>query len=378
MARRALIQVEGHPRGNGLRYVQAAKRLGLHPIILSADPSQYEYLAEDGIAAVRVNTDTLDALIHECSKLRRSYDIAGITGTQPCSDEAILQRAVDLIDWPNLNKLDGIIMGAFQFLSSRRIIVKIGSTLVADPETGEIRGPWLETLIEDVVRFFARGQQLIIVTSGAVAVGSCHFNQLDRSLEIGERQAAAAIGQVRIMRAYEQAFRRHRFGIGQILLTREDIDNEHRCLNARSTMQQLLKVGAVPVVNENDTIATAEIRFGDNDRLAARVAQMVNADLLILLSDVDGLFTEDPRGNPLARLVTEVQRITPEIESMAAHSPALHSSGGMATKLMAARIAMDAGFAMVIARGNKFYPLAAIENGGLSTWFNVSRRRASK
>lgn len=262
-----------------------------------------------------------------------------------------------------------VTMTAVELLSAHRLIVKIGSALVADAETGEIRGPWLENLIEDVARFLARGQQLIIVTSGAVAVGSCRFSKLDRPPEAAERQAAAAIGQVRIMLAYEQAFKRHGFSTGQVLLTREDIDDEHRCLNTRSTLQQLLKIGAVPVVNENDTTATAEIRFGDNDRLAARVAQMTSADLLILLSDVDGLFTEDPHGNPMARLVTKVQCITPEIEAMAAHSPALYSSGGMATKLMAARIAMDAGFEMVIAKGNKPYPLAAIENGGPSTWF---------
>ncbi|WP_240547362.1 glutamate 5-kinase [Mesorhizobium tianshanense] len=256
-----------------------------------------------------------------------------------------------------------------KLLSARRLIVKIGSALIADTETGEIRGPWLETLIEDVVRFFARGQQVIIVTSGAVALGSCHLNRLDRSLRIEERQAAAAIGQVRLMLAYEQSLKRHGFGLGQVLLTGEDIDNQHRRLNAASTLQQLLKVGAVPVINENDTTATAEICLGDNDRLAARVAQMVNADVVVLLSNVDGLFTEDPHDNPLARRVTEVRCIDSEIEAMAGHSPARHGSGGMVTKLMAARIAMDAGCELVIAKGHKPHPLAAIENGGPSTWF---------
>ncbi|MER9026750.1 glutamate 5-kinase [Mesorhizobium sp. M0815] len=254
-------------------------------------------------------------------------------------------------------------------LSARRLILKIGSALIADSETGEIRSHWLEELIEDVVRFFERRQQVIIVTSGAVAVGSSHFNQLDRPLRIEEKQTAAAIGQVRLMLAYEQSLKRHGFSLGQVLLTGEDIDNQHRRLNARSTLQQLLKVRAVPVINENDTTATAEICFGDNDRLAARVAEMVNADALILLSNVDGLFTGDPYDKPLARLVKEVRCITPEIEAMAAHSPARHSAGGMITKLMAARIAMDAGCAMVIAKGNKPYPLAAIENGGPSTCF---------
>ncbi|NEV02418.1 glutamate 5-kinase [Bradyrhizobium uaiense] len=261
------------------------------------------------------------------------------------------------------------ITSAVQLLSARRLIVKVGSALIADADTGEIRGPWLEGLIEDVVRFVARGQQVIIVTSGAVAVGSRRFGRLDRRLQIVEKQAAAAIGQVQLMHAYDQSLKRRGFGVGQLLLTAEDVDNQHRCLNARATLEQLLKVGAVPVVNENDATTTAENCFGDNDRLAARVAHMVNADVLILLSNVDGLFTQDPHDNPLARLVTEVRCITPEIEAMAGHSAARHSSGGMVTKLMAAKIAMDAGYEMVIANGIKSYPLAAIENGGPSTWF---------
>ncbi|MER8792328.1 glutamate 5-kinase [Mesorhizobium sp. M0983] len=256
-----------------------------------------------------------------------------------------------------------------QLLSAHRLVVKIGSALLVDEETGDIRSGWLETLIADVVRLFARGQQVIIVTSGAVALGSGQFDGLGRPLRIEEKQTAAAIGQVRLMLAYERSLKRHGFTLGQMLLTSEDIENQHRRHNAWSTLQQLLKVGAVPIINENDTTATAEICFGDNDRLAARVAQMVNADVLILLSNVDGLFTEDPHHNPLARLVTEVRCITPEIEAMAGHSHASHSSGGMVTKLMAARIAMDAGCGMLIARGNEPYPLAAIENGAPSTSF---------
>ncbi|RWJ01211.1 MAG: glutamate 5-kinase [Mesorhizobium sp.] len=256
-----------------------------------------------------------------------------------------------------------------QLLSARRLIVKIGSAVVADIETGEVRGPWLETLIKDVARLFARGQQVIIVTSGAVALGSSHFKQLDRSLRIEEKQAAAAIGQIRLMLAYEQSLKRHGFGLGQVLLTGADIDNQRCRLNARSALQQLLEVGAVPVINENDATATAEICLGDNDRLAARVAQIAKADVLILLSDVDGLFTEDPHDNPLARIIPEVRCITPEIETMAGLSPGRYGSGGMVTKLMAARIAMDASCNVVIAKGNKSYPLAAIENGAPSTWF---------
>ncbi|PBB98889.1 glutamate 5-kinase [Mesorhizobium sp. WSM3862] len=264
---------------------------------------------------------------------------------------------------------------AVRLLLARRLIVKIGSALLVDAQTGEICGPWLESLIADIVRFFSRGQQVIIVTSGAVALGSSQFNSLGRSLRIEQKQTAAAIGQVRLMLAYEQSLKRHGFALGQMLLTNEDIEDDHRRFNAWSTVQELLKLGAVPVINENDTTATAETCIGDNDQLAARVAEMANADVLVLLSDVDGLFTEDPHDNPLARLVTEVRCITPKIEAMASHSHACHSSGGMVTKLMAARIAMDAGCGMVIARGTEPYPLAAIEHGAPSTSFVPQAKR---
>ncbi|WP_287308729.1 glutamate 5-kinase [Mesorhizobium sp.] len=264
-------------------------------------------------------------------------------------------------------------------LLARRLIVKIGSALLVDADTGEICGPWLDSLVADVVRFFSRGQQVIIVTSGAVALGSRQFDGLGRPLRIDEKQTAAAIGQVRLMLAYEQSLRAHGLAAGQMLLTNEDIYNHQRRRNTWSTLQQLHNVGAVPIINENDTIATAEICFGDNDQLAARIAQMVNADVLVLLSNVDGLFTDDPHHNPLARLVTEVRCITPEIEAMAGHSHARYSSGGMVTKLMAAKTTMDAGCGMIIARGNEPYPLAAIENGAPSTSFFplVKRRGAS-
>lgn len=262
-----------------------------------------------------------------------------------------------------------IAMSRVELVSAQRLIVKIGSSLIADPDNGEIRDLWLETLVDDVSKFFARGQQLIIVTSGAVAIGSCHLNRLGRPLRIVNKQTAAAIGQARLMVAYATTMRRHGLVAGQILFTMADIDDQICFRNVQSMLEQLLKVGAIPIINENDTIASSENCFGDNDRLAARVAQMVNADVLILLSDVDGLFTEDPHHNPLASQVTQVRFISPEIEAMAAESPAGHGTGGMVTKLMAARIAMDAGCKMVIAKGNKSHPLTALENGGLSTWF---------
>ncbi|RVJ68229.1 glutamate 5-kinase [Sinorhizobium medicae] len=260
-------------------------------------------------------------------------------------------------------------MFAGKLESARRLVVKIGSALIANVETGEVRTPWLENFIEDVVRCVARGQQVIIVTSGAVALGSPNSTRREKCLRTEEKQTAAAIGQVRLMVAYEQALKRRGMGMGQVLLANEDIEDQNRRLNVRSTLQQLLKSGVVPVVNENDTTATTETCLGDNDRLAAWVAELVSAEFLILLSSVDGLSTEDPHVNPLARLVTEVRCITPEIEAMAGHALTRYSTGGMVTKLAAARIVMDAGGTMVIARGNKPYPLAAIENGGPSTWF---------
>ncbi|WFU12796.1 glutamate 5-kinase (plasmid) [Rhizobium sp. CB3090] len=262
-----------------------------------------------------------------------------------------------------------VMTSAAQLLSAHRIVVKIGSALIADGETGHIRGPWLETMIEDVVRFFARGQQVIIVTSGAVAAGSYHFNDSDSPLKNEERKAAAAIGQVRLMLAFERSLKRFGFGLGQLLLTGEDLRNRHRRINMWSTVRRILQVGALPVINENDTTATTETCVGDNDQLAAHVAELLQADILILLSNIDGLFTEDPHNNPSARLITKVQRITPRIEAMATHSHSRHSSGGMLTKLMAARITMNAGCNMIIAKGTRSYPLSAIENGGPSTWF---------
>ncbi len=261
-------------------------------------------------------------------------------------------------------------------LGARRLIVKIGSALLVDPASGEVRGPWLEALIEDAVRCRNRGQEVLIVTSGAVAVGARYCDHPCGEMRLEEKQAAAAIGQIRLMLAYEQGFRRHGLRVGQVLLTSDDIRSKRRHMNARATLEQLLEIGVVPVINENDTTATAEIRFGDNDRLAAQVAHVVGADALVLLSDVDGLYTADPRSDPSATLVPTVHAITPEIEAMAGHAPPGHSSGGMVTKLAAARIAMDAGCRMVITTGNRPHPLIEIEKGGPSTWFLPAAHRS--
>src|ERR1700732_4059058 len=235
-------------------------------------------------------------------------------------------------------------------VAARRLVVKIGSALLA-AEDGEVRRPWLGGLADDVARFRSRGQDVILVSSGAIAVGRRHLGLAGRRLRLEEKQAAAATGQIRLAHAYQEALARHHITVAQILLTLDDTEERRRHLNARATFAQLLSLGAVPVVNENDTIATAEIRFGDNDRLAARVAQMASADMLVLLSDIDGLYTADPRLDPAAHHLPLVRALGPEIEGMAGTAPPGYSSGGMVTKLAAARIAMQAGCHMLIAEG---------------------------
>lgn len=259
-------------------------------------------------------------------------------------------------------------------LGARRLIVKIGSRLLVDDASHQIRRPWLDSLADDLAHCRARGQEVVIVSSGAVAVGREHLGLIGRPLRLEEKQAAAATGQIRLAHAYQESLARHDITVAQILVTLGDTEERRRHLNARNTIDTLLRLGAVPVINENDTVGTTEIRFGDNDRLAARVAQMISADLLILLSDIDGLYSADPRRDPQARLIPEVHHLTPEIEQMAGAPPPGYSSGGMVTKLEAARIAMGAGCRMVITHGHRLNPLAAIEKtpeqgGAPATWF---------
>ncbi|HTS93862.1 MAG TPA: glutamate 5-kinase [Stellaceae bacterium] len=252
---------------------------------------------------------------------------------------------------------------------ARRLVVKIGSALLVDDARGDLRRSWLEALADDVARCAKRGQEVLLVSSGAIAAGRRHLGLLGPALKLEEKQAAAATGQIRLAHAYQEALARHHLSVAQILLTPEDTEERRRHLNARATLNQLLALKAVPVINENDTVATAEIRFGDNDRLAARVAQMVSADALVLFSDIDGLYSDDPRKNRAARHIPEVRELTPEIEAMAGEAPLGMSSGGMVTKLAAARIAMSAGCRMAIAKGEMLHPLAALEDGGRATWF---------
>ena len=253
--------------------------------------------------------------------------------------------------------------------AARRLVVKIGSVLLVDETTGAIRRPWLDALADDVAAARARGQEVVLVSSGAIAVGRRHLGLVGRDLRLEEKQAAAATGQIRLAHAYQETLARHSITVAQVLLTLDDTEERRRHLNARSTLATLLRLGTVPVINENDTVATAEIRFGDNDRLAARVAAMISADALVLLSDIDGFYSADPRRDPAARLIPEIAEITAEIEAMAGEAPPGYSSGGMVTKLAAARIAMAAGCRMAIADGRRLHPLAAIEAGGPCTWF---------
>jgi len=253
--------------------------------------------------------------------------------------------------------------------TARRLVVKIGSALLVEESTGGLKRRWLEALAEDVAGLRKNGQDVILVSSGAIAVGRRHLGLAEGTLRLEEKQAAAATGQIRLAHAYQEALARHGITVAQVLLTLEDTEDRRRHLNARATLAALIKFDAVPVINENDTVATAEIRFGDNDRLAARVAAMIGADALVLLSDIDGLYSADPKRDNGARHIPEVAELTPEIEAMAGEALPGYSSGGMVTKLAAARIAMAAGCRMAIASGRIANPLAALADGGRATWF---------
>jgi len=253
--------------------------------------------------------------------------------------------------------------------TARRVVVKVGSALLVDARTGHLNRAWLKTLVEDLLRLRRRGQQVILVSSGAIALGRRHLGLANGTLRLEESQAAAAVGQIRLAHAYKELLEVRDITVAQVLLTLEDSEERTRYLNARATLEALLRLGAIPVINENDTVATAEIRYGDNDRLAARVAQMISADCLILLSDVDGLYSADPNRDATAQFIAQVRQITPQVEAMAGGSASEVGSGGMATKIAAARIAVGAGCHMGIAAGARRHPLKRIEGGARCTWF---------
>jgi len=252
---------------------------------------------------------------------------------------------------------------------AKRIVIKIGSSLLVDSKTGSIYRDWLQSLIDEIVHLWQQKKQVIIVSSGAIPLGRRHLQFMHRTLSLEEKQAAAAVGQIRLAHAYQEALEAKGITVAQVLLTLDDSENRRRYLNAKNTLETLLNVHAIPVINENDTVATAEIRFGDNDRLAARVAQMVSADTLVLLSDIDGLYTANPRLDKNAQLIPEVRALTPDILAMAGDSGTEYGTGGMITKLAAAKIALSSGCRMVIAAGKHMNPLTRIDQVKENTWF---------
>ncbi|GJE74441.1 Glutamate 5-kinase [Methylorubrum suomiense] len=251
----------------------------------------------------------------------------------------------------------------------RRVVVKVGSALLVDSARGRLRHAWLAALAEDIADLHARGVDVLVVSSGAIALGRTVLGLPPGPLRLEESQASAAVGQIALARHWTEVLGHHGIIAGQVLVTPKDTEERRRYLNARATVQKLLEVRAVPVVNENDTVATIEIRYGDNDRLAARVATMIGADVLVLFSDIDGLYTAPPHTDPTARHLPVVDRVTPEIEAMAGGPASELSRGGMRTKVEAAKIAASGGTHMVIADGRGKNPLRSIREGGRCTWF---------
>jgi len=264
---------------------------------------------------------------------------------------------------------DAAAHGAERLRSARRVVVKVGSALLVDAATGRLNRDWLAALADDLAELRRQGKEPVVVSSGAIALGRGPLQLGAGRLRLEESQAAAAVGQIRLAHAWTEVLEEQGLKVAQVLLTLGDTEQRRRYLNARGTLFTLLRLGAVPVINENDTVATAEIRYGDNDRLAARVAQMVSADCLVLLSDVDGLYSADPARDADASFVAEVTRVTAEIEAMARGASSAVGSGGMATKLAAAKISLAAGCHMCVASGRETHPLRRIAEGARCTWF---------
>lgn len=250
---------------------------------------------------------------------------------------------------------------------AKRLVIKVGSALLVG-DSG-LRGEWLKALCGDVAAIRARGADVVLVSSGSIALGRRILDLPAGTLTLEQSQAAAAVGQIRLAQAYHDALEPHGIAAAQVLVTLDDTQDRRRYLNSRATLETLVGLGTVPIVNENDTVATDEIRFGDNDRLAAQIAVTIGADQLVLLSDVDGLYSDNPKTNPTARHLPVVEHITPEIEAMAGDPVSGLSKGGMKTKLMAARTAVNGGCAMAIAEGSALAPLSALAEGARATWF---------
>jgi glutamate 5-kinase len=263
----------------------------------------------------------------------------------------------------------GMMAGSDVWRQARRIVIKIGSALLVDRATGRVRATWLNSLADDIATLRSAGKEVVLVSSGAIALGRRVLGLTQGALELEQSQAAASVGQISLAHAYQGVFQQRGLTTAQILLTLGDTEERRRYLNARRTIDTLLGHGTVPVVNENDTVATSEIRYGDNDRLSARVASMISADCLVLLSDVDGLYTAPPGSGREARRLDVIAEITPEIEAMAGDAGSELSRGGMVTKIEAAKIARAAGTAMVIAQGHGLHPIAQLDRDGPRTWF---------
>ena len=266
-------------------------------------------------------------------------------------------------------------MSANALAPYRRITIKIGSALLVD-KTGKLRKAWLDDLAEDIAALKAEGRDIVVVSSGAIALGRGLLGLSAVSLTLEQSQAAASAGQIALSQAWAEALARHNIVTGQILITPNITEERRYYLNARTTVTTLLGLGAIPIFNENDSVATAEIRYGDNDRLSARVATMIEADCLVLLSDIDGLYTAPPAKDPDAQHIPLVESITPAIEAMAGGAASHLSRGGMTTKVEAGKIATLAGTAMVIAKGTENHPLKALTEGGRHTLFHPARSRA--
>ncbi|HEY8381646.1 MAG TPA: glutamate 5-kinase [Microvirga sp.] len=251
----------------------------------------------------------------------------------------------------------------------RRVVLKVGSSLLVDRGRGRLNHAWLAALAEDIAELHARGVDVLVVSSGAIALGRTVLSLPSGPLKLEESQAAAAVGQIALARIWSEVLAHHGITAGQILVTLADTEERRRYLNARATTLKLLEMRAVPIVNENDTVATSEIRYGDNDRLAARVATMIGADLLVLFSDIDGLYTAPPAADPAAQHIPVVERITPAIEAMAGGAASELSRGGMRTKIEAGKIAAAGGTHMIIADGRTKNPLRRIAEGARCTWF---------
>ena len=250
-----------------------------------------------------------------------------------------------------------------------KVVVKVGSSLLVDRTAGALKQAWLDALVEDIAGLHARGADVLVVSSGAIALGRVILGLPKGGLKLEDSQAAAAVGQISLARAWSHALHAKGIVAGQVLLTLNDTEERRRYLNARETLARLSAMRAIPVINENDTVATSEIRYGDNDRLAARVATMASADLLVLLSDIEGLYSAPPKDDPDAKLIAVVERVTPAIEAIAGGAASELSRGGMRTKIEAARIATQAGTHMVIADGRVLHPIARVAARAPCTWF---------